>query len=209
VDNLICGEEKPTLVEGMRSRRVMFGLIPEAFDTVAAEEEYISKFSTLLEYLGKLRDKEDSKEALDVKIVSSVDWMKSREDEVLSARRGRSSSLVTFTVQLRKGKRDPFEWLEMGIDSVFDTTRSYRIMFNWLVASSSKVEDKIQLLHRRCTQFGLNLISFPQTTVSSNLFLHAVSQFYFLFRYCKAHFNHCTVILCATVCCTNSDLCER
>ena len=210
MDNLICGEEKPTLEEGMRSRRVMFGLIPESFESAAAEEEYVSKFSTLLEYLGKLRDKEDSKEALDVKIVSNVDWAKPREDEVLSARRGRSNSMVTFTVQLRKGKRDPFEWLEMAIDSVFDTTRSYRIMFNWLVASSSKVEDKIQLLHRRCTQFGLNLISFPQTTVSSNLFLHAVSLLLFLVSILQSpFFNHCTVILCVPVCCTNSNLCKR
>ena len=159
----------------MRSRRVMFGLIPESFASVTDEKEYISKFLKLLEYLSKLRDKEDSRDTLNVKIVSSADSTEQKEDEDPTARRGRPKSTVTFTVQLRKGKRDPFEWLELAIDSVFDTTKSYRIMFNWLVASSAKVEDKIQLLQRRCNQYGLNLISFPHTTVSSNLFLHALA----------------------------------
>lgn len=48
-------------------------------------------------------------------------------------------------------------------------------MFNWLVASSTKVETQLQLLQRRFTQFGLNFISFSQTTVSWDLFLHALA----------------------------------
>jgi hypothetical protein len=154
----------------------MFGLIPESFHDAAAEQEYVSKFSRLLEYLGKLREKEDANATLDIKIVSNTDDKELEGDEVLKARRGTADSMVRFTVQLRKGKRDPFEWLEIAIDSIFDTSRSYRIMFNWLVASSAKVEAQIQLLHRRCAQFGLHLISFPQTTISPNLYIHAVSH---------------------------------
>jgi hypothetical protein len=182
VDNLICGEKENRLEEGMRFRRVMFGLIPEAFATIENEQEYIHKVSRLLEYLGKLREKDDSNATLDIKIISSADNTDSNEDEGLSMRRGNTDAMRRFTMQLRKGKRDPFEWLEIAIDSTFISSRSYKIMFNWLVASSAKVEAQIQLLHRRCTQFGLRLISFPQTTISPNLFLHVVSHPNFCLR---------------------------
>ena len=183
VDNIICGESDRVLEEGMRFRRVMFGLIPESFNSPEAEQDYVAKFERLVEYLEKLREREDSSESsLDIKIVSTADEPNYKTEDVSKARRGISESMIRFTVQLRKGKRDPFEWIEMAVDSTFDTTRSYRIMFNWLVASSAKVETQIQLLQRRCTQFGLQLISFPQTTVDSNLFLHPVSAIESLFK---------------------------
>jgi hypothetical protein len=50
-------------------------------------------------------------------------------------------------VQLRKGKRDPFEWVELASDAEFVTTKSYRIVYNWLAASSGKVDTQLQLLH--------------------------------------------------------------
>ena len=176
VDNLICGEEDRTMDLDSRFRRIMFGLIPGAFKDTNEEQEYIAKFKRLVEYLGKLRDKEESQSSLDIKIISSTDEKEDIGGEILKTRRSTSDAMVRFTVQLRKGKkREPFEWTEIAIDSKFDTTSSYRIMFNWLVASSTKVEAQVQLLHRRCTQFGLQLISFPQTTISKNLFLHAVS----------------------------------
>jgi hypothetical protein len=191
----------------MRFRRIVFGLIPDSFKDLNAEQEYISKFRRLVEYLGKLREKEDSESSLDIKIVSSTDEKEDNGDEVLKAGRGTSDSMIRFTVQLRKGKREPFEWIEIAVDSKFDTGSSYRIMFNWLVASSNKVEAQVQLLHRRCTQFGLNLISFPNTTVAKNLFLHAVSTYYL-----PSHFNGVSFISDlpptspSTVCCSNFDL---
>jgi hypothetical protein len=192
---------------GMRFRRIVFGLIPESFKDLNAEQEYISKFRRLVEYLGKLREKEDSESSLDIKIVSSTDEKEDNGDEALKTRRSTSDSMIRFSVQLRKGKRDPFEWIEIAVDSKFDTASSYRIMFNWLVASSTKVEAQVQLLHRRCTQFGLNLIGFPNTTISNNLFLHAVST------YCLAsHFDGVSFISdlsptsASPVCCSNFDL---
>jgi hypothetical protein len=177
VDNLICGEEDRTMEEGMRFRRVGWLVIPDEFKDVVSEQEYIAKFQRLVEYLSKLREKEDPHDDLDIKIVSSADEKLNRRDEVMAARRGTSDAMVRFTVQLRKGKRDPFEWIEIAVDSTFDTARSYRIMLNWLVASSAKVETQVQLLHRRCTQYGLQLTSFPQATISRNLFLNPVSVF--------------------------------
>jgi hypothetical protein len=170
----------------------MFGLIPESFKDVDAEQDYISKFLRLVEYLGKLREKEYSESNIDIKIVSSADEKINAEEEILKTRRPTTDSMLSFIVQLRKGKRDPFEWIEIAIESTFDTSSSYRIMFNWLVASSSKVEAQVQLLHRRCTQFGLHLISFPQTTISRNLFLQPVST---EVRFCSMHSVRCNLNL--------------
>lgn len=177
VDNLICGEEDRTMDVGMRFRRVMYGLIPQDFKSFEQEEEYVSKFQKLLSYLEKLREKDETASKLDVPIITSKDRNQEGKEDVsrMKARRDMTDSMIRFSVQLLRGKRDPFEWIEIAIDPTFDTSKSYRIMFNWLVASSAKVEAQLQLLQRRCTQFGLKLISFPQTTVSWNLFLHAVS----------------------------------
>ena len=163
--------------EGMRFRRLTFGLIPDRFKDSSSEQEYISKFLRLKEYLGKLREKDVSNSPLSITIRSSAEDKLIARDEVLRSRRGTSDSMVRFTVQLRKGKRDPFEWIEISVDSTFDTSRSYRIMFNWLVASSGKVETQVQLLHRRCSQYGLQLISFPHSSISRNLFIHPVRTF--------------------------------
>ena len=45
-------------------------------------------------------------------------------------------------------------------------------MFSWLVASSGKIDTQVQLLQRRCTQYGLKLVPFPQVTVSRNVYLN-------------------------------------
>jgi hypothetical protein len=175
VDNLICGEEDRQLDIGMRFRRVMFGLIPENFKDPEAEQEYVARFQRLLDYLGKLREKEEAESPLSVQIVQNT---QTREvvDDIFKVRRSSEDYMIKFTIPLRRGKRDPFEWMEVALGATFDTKSSYRIMFNWLVASSAKVETQVQLFHRRCTQFGLHLISFPQTTISRDLFLHTVSK---------------------------------
>jgi hypothetical protein len=175
LDNLICGEEDRTMDIGMRFRRVMFGLIPESFKDATAEEQYVAKFKKLLEYLERLREKDRSTSTLNVKIVTSLDKSENDKDEVFRGRRDMTDSMIRFSVQLVRGKKDTFEWVEVAINETFDTSKSYRIMFNWLVASSAKVENQLNLLQRRCTQFGLKLTRFPQTTVSYSLHLHALA----------------------------------
>jgi hypothetical protein len=174
VDNLICGEEDRTMDVSMRFRRVMFGLIPESFKDVEAEMEYVNRFEKLLSYLEKLRDPKESSSKLKVAFITTAEQNKGAKKDLLSAGRDMTDTMIRFAAQLVRGKKDPFEWIEIAIDPIFDTSRSYRIMFNWLVATSTKVETQLQLLQRRCTQFGLKLISFPQTSISHNLFLHAV-----------------------------------
>lgn len=172
---MICGEEERQLETGMRFRRLTFGLIPEKFVDSKAELEYTAKFQRLLEYLGKLRDKEASTEPLKVN-VNANSTAKTQETDIFKVRSPTEDSMKKFTIQLKKGTRDPFEWIEIAVDSTFSTSSSYRIMFNWLVASSAKVEAQVQLLFRRCTQFGLQLMSFPQTSIERDLFLHVVRE---------------------------------
>ena len=117
----------------MRSRRLMFALIPSSFRTKESENEYISKFQRLLDYLGKLREKEESDVDLQVEIISSETRGQDEPEGARKVSHNTSDSMIRFLVQLRKGKRDPFEWTEVAIDSVFDTARSFRISFNWYV----------------------------------------------------------------------------
>ena len=176
VDNLICGEADRKMDVGMRFRRVMFGLIPEVFKNAEAEEEYVSKFQKLVSYLEKLRDNDGSKEKLNVEIVTSKTREEKKKPDFAKTRKDMTDTMIRFPVQLLRGKKDPFEWIEVAISATFDTSMSFRIIFNWLVASSAKVETQVQLLQRRFKNFGLKFISFPQTTVSWDLFLHAVSH---------------------------------
>jgi hypothetical protein len=173
-DRIICGDDDREMREGMRFRRIMFGLTPPNFrGDSAVEKEYISKFQRLLDYLNKLREKETSSTpALDIKIVSSFDDTTKETGPIASTPGIARNSMQRFYVELRKRKRDPYEWMEVVVDSTFNTAWSYRIMFHWLVASSGKVDAQVQLFQRRCSQFGLDVKPFPQITVSRNLFLN-------------------------------------
>jgi hypothetical protein len=164
-----------TLSSGTRFRRLSFGLIPDCFLDPSAEQEYISRFQRLLEYVSKLQPK-DARNKIEIKIVTTKDSKPDSQNELAITRRSAEDSMERFIVRLGKGKRDKYEWMEMLMDPIFDTRRTYRIMFHWLVGSAAKVEAQIQLLQRRCTQFGLKLIQFPQSSVSSNLFLNPVRK---------------------------------
>lgn len=153
----------------MRFRRLMFGLIPPRFTTSQEEEDYVAKFKRLSDYLCKLR--EADKAALDVKIVTSADSAPNLfETKNITG----VDSMRKSAIQLRKGKKESFEWIELATDSEFSTSKSYRIMYNWLAASSYKVDNQVQLLHRRCIQYGLSLHVFPQTSISRDLLLNPV-----------------------------------
>jgi len=112
VDRIVCGDEDRELREGMRFKRLMFGIIPERMENESQEKEYIGKFQRLLEYLNKTRDKDDGSGPLDVNIVSSSERKRNPAVPVNSIP-GISSrkSMVRFYVRLRKGKRDMLEWM--------------------------------------------------------------------------------------------------
>jgi hypothetical protein len=175
VDHLIGGIEDKKRSAEMKFRQLMFALIPERLADKTEEQNYVDKFQKLLEYLNKLRESDETEGGLDVQIVTSDDEQVDPREQVTSVRREAADMMKRLTVQLRKGKRDPYEWLDIAVEPTFDTRRSYRIMIQWLVASSSKVESQVQLIQRRCTQYGLKLISMPQLSISPNIFLNPVS----------------------------------
>ncbi len=95
----------------------------------------MQKFLRLLDYLKKLVPQKDAPE-MDVKIVSNSN----RQEDVLVSKYIKSADRVKrFIIQLRKGTRDKYEWLELVLDATFDTQQAFRIDINWLVASGSKV----------------------------------------------------------------------
>ena len=175
MDHLIGGIEGKKLSGEMKFRQVMFALIPARHANKTEEQAYVEKFQKLLDYLNKLRESDDSEEGLDVQIFSSDDKRVDPLTWVPLVRREAADMMKRITVQLRKGKRDLYEWVDIAVDPSFDTKRSYRIIVQWLAASSSKVETQLQLLQRRCTQYGLKLVSIPQLSITPDLFLNPVS----------------------------------
>lgn len=81
-----------------------------------------------------------------------------------------------FKAQLMKGKRNSmYQWMDILFPEIFDTRKTYRIVFSWLVASAAKVEAQIQLLKRRSAEYGINIVCVPAHSMSSTMFLHPVS----------------------------------
>ena len=172
MDHVILEDIDMELSMPLRCRRLQFELIPPKVTDDVAEQEYIEKFKRLLEYLGKLREKDDASDDLAVEIVTRKDEHPDMLVELKNARLGTTEKMKRFKIRLCKGQKVTYEWVEVSLDSVFDTNRTYRIMFNWLVASTSKVEAHVQLVQRRCVQYGLELISSPQVCISRDLFLN-------------------------------------
>jgi len=175
IDNLICGDEDKVLSDNSRFRRINFRIIPDEFNDLSGEHNYVIKFKKLLEYIEKLVQA-DSK----ITIVTSTKKEEANGD-ILSGTITRKydqfrSSFKRFVVPLRRGRNEKYEWMEIHLDSIFNTKKTYRIMLHWLVASAIKVEAQVQLLQRRCSQYGLRLISFPQVSLSSNQFLNPFSR---------------------------------
>jgi len=174
LDNLICGDPQKVLSEGFRYRRLEFCLIPDSFTDPEKEFEYIQRCFKLLDYIGKLQQKQDTL-SMDVKLHTIF----FQPNDISGAFHG-EEPVKHLNIQLRKGTRDKYEWLELVLDEVLDTKRTYRIGFRWLVASGSKVEAQLQSLLRRASHFGLALVPCPQYATSSILYLHPVriSMFY-------------------------------
>ena len=132
----------------------------------------MKRFKKLLDYISKQVNKD-----VDIKIVTSYDTQ--QVDEVGNKKYQQKymgiEGFKRFPMQLKRGKRDKYEWMEIFLDSQFNTSRTYRVMFHWLSASASKVDAQIQLMHRRCSQYGLRLVSCPQLSITNDIFIHPVS----------------------------------
>jgi len=113
------------------------------------------------------------KQPCGIQIISSVNRQPISNMNQIGTNHKSLGNTTSFRVPLDKGKRDKYDWMEIVIEKTFDTRRTFRIMFHWLVASAIKVEAQIQLLARRCILYGLRLVQFPQISLSSSILLHS------------------------------------
>lgn len=136
VDRIICGDEDREMREGMRFKRLMFSILPDRHSDVDSENTYVDKFKKLLEYFEKLRGKEEEEKPLHVTIVTALNRPNDKKGQgqagVVSTLGIAGNSMVRFYVPFRKGGQGQLQYLEVAIDSTFNTSWSYRIIFNWV-----------------------------------------------------------------------------
>jgi hypothetical protein len=160
LDMLIGGDAETTILEGMRHPRISFLIIPDTFADSQGENEYLNKFQRLMEYFGKLVPKDE---------MINIDLITSSE-----AGPQASSGDKRFVVDLRKKRDDKYEWMEVVHDSNCDTRRTFRITIQWLVAVASKIDQHAKNLQRRCSQYGLKLVSAPHYSCLRSCFMNPV-----------------------------------
>lgn len=177
MDHIILEDIGESFKNGMRCRRLQYGLIPPKLGDDDAEKLYVEKFKNFLDYLGKLRESDKASSELGIQIITSTNKPISDSTKITrKVRRGTIEEMKSFFIKLRTRKKEIYEWVEVAIDSVFEVSRTYRIMFYWLIAGTGKVEALLQQLQRRCTQFGLEMTSFPQTCIARDLLINPVES---------------------------------
>ena len=162
LDMIISGDPVTNIVEGMRQPRISFVIIPDLFVDADGENEYLAKFQRFVEYLGKIHPAKDEAKNFSIELLtasSDVSPKASSEDK-------------RFTVDLRKKRDDKYEWMELVHDSNCDTRRTFRLTIQWLVCVASKIDQQAQLLHRRCSQYGLKLVCVPHHSCLKSTFMN-------------------------------------
>ena len=172
VDNLICGDAEQKLFETSRYRRIMFRIIPEHESDPGKEAEYVKKFQRLLDYISRQMLKQNDPKEMDIKIIGSTDMEDDDAGTSGNRRRGAFDPFKYYRMALRKGSSETYQWMEIVMESTFDTRNTYKIMLHWLVANAIQVDAQSQLLQRRCAQYGLRLVPFPQDSIASGVQLH-------------------------------------
>jgi len=177
MDHIILEDIGESFKNGMRCRRLQYGLIPPKLCDDEAEQLYVEKFKNFLDYLGKLCESDEASSELGIEIITSTNKPISDPTKITrKLRRGTIEEMKSFFIKLRTRKKEIYEWVEVAIDSVFEVSKTYRIMFYWLIAGTGKVEALLQQMQRRCTQFGLEMTSFPQTCIARDLLINPVES---------------------------------
>lgn len=166
LDNLIAGDPD-TLDPKTKYRRIAFCIIPDKFHDQKSEQAYIMKAQKFLEFLERLAKQKD----LGVQIVSTNSHLHEKDG---AQKRQDENDWTNFIVHARK--RERHEWFELSIGRSFDTRRTYRIEFKWVVASASKIEAHLTMLQRRCSQYKLNLVVVSAMSSASDLFLNPLKK---------------------------------
>ena len=162
LDMLISGDTISSISEDMRHPRISFVILPDPFTNQSEESEYSSKFQRLVEYFKKLQKKGTSTVEIETFLT---------DDRASNASKRKKS----FIVDLRRRSSDKYEWCEIVYDANMCVRRTFRITIQYLVAVGSKIDQQAQLLHRRCAQYGLNLIRVPNYSSLRVCFLNPFS----------------------------------
>ncbi|GMH53072.1 hypothetical protein TL16_g01366 [Triparma laevis f. inornata] len=176
LDNLICGDDDKILTQGQNYRRILFALVPEVSENSkgmeADVEEYKEKFKRLLDYLSQRCGQQIAVDMVGVSNpLGGGGGGGERPSRRKETKREHRNIILPLAEKKRRNKR--YEWAVMQLGANFNPRRVFRISFQWLVASSPRIETEVKSLLRKCVQFGLTLHQFPETSISSSLFLHA------------------------------------
>ena len=159
-DNILTGVDR-VLTEKHKYRRISFRVVPMDYKIPGRGEEklekiYTEKMEKLISYLSKNLIKND------VKVT-----FQTRSDNPPN-----TESSKWYKVMIDKKKTTNLEWMQIKVDSVYHTERTFGIVFAWLVASAHNIETIINLVQRRCLDYGLELICVPQASLSGSMYLN-------------------------------------
>ena len=64
----------------------------------------------------------------------------------------RETKSIILPLAEKKKTNKRFEWAVMQVNAAFNPLRVFRISFQWLVASSPRIETEVKSLVRKCAQ---------------------------------------------------------
>ena len=173
LDNLICGDPDKTLSDRTKYRRVAFCIIPDQFSDQHGEEVFTKKMKRFIEFLEKVAQKE-----LQIQISSVAGKTQNNLVSIGDSKKKKKGIRDPETLDfiLHNRKRDKYEWIEFAVNKVWDTRMTFRIVLKWLVSSAIKVDAQIQMIQRRTSQYGLHLVTVPDFSAKSNLYLNPLMR---------------------------------
>lgn len=159
--DLLLHSENMVLRENHRYRRISYRVIPTDYKIPGRSDEklektYTEKMEKLIAYLSKYLIKKD------VKVT-----FKTRSDAYSD-----EENSQWYKVPIDRKKTLNLEWMQICIDTAYYTDKTFGLVFGWLVASAHHIETIINLVQRRCLEYGLDFICVPQTSLNSNMYLN-------------------------------------
>jgi hypothetical protein len=189
LDEVLLGNQD-RLSENLKAKRIRFAVVPEleATATRASEEAFFAKFDLLLQFITNYCQ---NKERFHV----VREWVNNLEGNGEGGESGDGSSGGDGdkdTTQGRNASRpkvhskaetklwirpsnvseeDP-KWIYLIHDSYIKTSQIFHIGMQWVACDSWFLDDFINVLFRRCTNWGLRIAQIPEYFCTPNLAIH-------------------------------------
>jgi len=152
-----------------KAKRLRFNIIPNHNSKISpmTEAEYFSKMEKLIEFLSKYTKGDMKVQYLNY---DSKNFSHSPSSKYIK----NSSDYDIITLWLRQPKvenKNP-NWANLKHDTVVSINKIFHIEIHWLVCDSWLMEEFINILYRRSSNFGLRIIQIPEFFCTSNLQIH-------------------------------------